>query len=85
VRKASHDFKRLVRRLGYPQLHLHDVRHGFAGLMLAGGTDLRVISEMLGHSSIAVTADIYTAVLPKLQTDAAARLNALIGGEVASL
>jgi hypothetical protein len=44
---------------------LHDVRHGAATLALASRADLKVIQQMLGHSSIVTTADTYTSVLPE--------------------
>ncbi len=50
-----------------------------ATLMLGGGEDLKVVSELLGHAGIAITADVYASVLPKLKTDAAPRLDRLLG------
>jgi hypothetical protein len=47
------------------------LRHGAATLVLAGGTHLKVVSEMLGHSSIGITADTYTSVLPEVARAAA--------------
>lgn len=55
----------------------HSLRHSAATLMLAQGVPLKVISEMLGHSGIAITSDIYTEVVDALKTDAAARLDGL--------
>ena len=43
-----------------PPIRLHDLRHGAATLALASHTDLKVIQQMLGHSSIVTTADTYT-------------------------
>ena len=57
----------------------HDLRHTAATLMLAQGVPLKVISEMLGHSGIQITSDIYTEVVDALKTDAAARLDGLFG------
>jgi integrase len=48
-----------------PPIRLHDLRHGAATLALASHTDLKVIQQMLGHSSIVTTADTYTSVLPE--------------------
>jgi len=61
----THRFRMLVKELGLPPIRLHDLRHGAATLALASSTDLKVIQQMLGHSSIVTTADTYTSVLPE--------------------
>ncbi|HEX5907615.1 MAG TPA: site-specific integrase [Propionibacteriaceae bacterium] len=42
-----------------PELTFHGLRHSAASLMLAGGADISTVSKLLGHSSIAITADVY--------------------------
>lgn len=74
---ASGRFRLLVRRVGLPPVRLHDLRHGAASLAHEAGADLKTLQELLGHSSIVVTADTYTSVLPQVQrrcADATARL-----------
>ena len=61
----THRFHVLVRELDLPPIRLHDLRHGAATIALASRTDLKVIQQMLGHSSIVTTADTYTSVLPE--------------------
>jgi len=61
----THRFRQLIRQLGLPPIRLHDLRHGAATLALASHTDLKIIQQMLGHSSIVTTADTYTSVLPE--------------------
>jgi integrase len=56
----THRFGQLTRQLGLPPVRLHDLRHGAATLALASHADLKVIQQMLGHSSIVTTADTYT-------------------------
>jgi integrase len=57
---------------GYlPPIRLHDLRHGAATLALAAGTDMKMISEMLRHSSTQITSDTYTSVLPEVAREAA--------------
>ncbi len=51
---VSHLFSRICRRAGLGHWHLHELRHSGASLMLAQGTDLYVVSEVLGHSSVAI-------------------------------
>ena len=56
---VSHLFSRICRRAGLGHWHLHELRHSGASLMLAQGTDLYVVSEVLGHSSVVITKDVY--------------------------
>jgi integrase len=74
---VTRHFQRLTRDAGLPPIRLHDLRHGAATLALAGGADLKTVSEMLGHSTITITADTYASVLPEVAhraAEAAARL-----------
>ena len=61
----THRFRQICKELGLPPIRLHDLRHCAATLALASHTDLKVIQQMLGHSSIVTTADTYTSVLPE--------------------
>jgi integrase len=67
----THRFRQLVKEFDLPPIRLHDLRHGAATLALASHTDLKVIQQMLGHSSIVTTADTYTSVLPEAAHHAA--------------
>jgi len=71
-------FRKLAVQAGLPPVRLHDLRHGAATLALAAGVDLRIVQEMLGHSSIVLTADTYTSVLPDVAHSAAEKVAALI-------
>lgn len=55
----SHTFSRLTKAAGLGHWNPHELRHSGASLMLAQGTDLYVVSEVLGHASIAITKDVY--------------------------
>lgn len=72
-------FEALVARAGLGRLRFHDLRHAAATVMLAQGVELRVISEMLGHSSLGMTADVYAGVVPALGRAAAARMDEALG------
>jgi hypothetical protein len=61
----THRFSTLVKEFDLPPIRVHDLRHGAATLALASRTDLKVIQQMLGHSSIVTTADTYTSFLPE--------------------
>jgi integrase len=64
-------FTRLSAAAGLPPIRLHDLRHTAASLALQAGVPLKVVSEQLGHSALAITADTYTSVLPGVAQAAA--------------
>ena len=68
-------FQRLARRLGLRRLRFHDLRHTHATLLLQQGAHPKIVSERLGHSSVAITLDTYSHVLPGLQRAAAQRFD----------
>ena len=70
-------WRSIVKSVGIGHVRFHDLRHTHASLMLKQGTHLKVVSERLGHASIAVTADIYSHVDPGLQAQAAEQLDEL--------
>jgi hypothetical protein len=72
-------FKAILRRAGLPLIRFHDLRHTFATLQLAAGTNPKIVSEVLGHKEVAITLDRYSHALPTLQTTAMARLDAILG------
>jgi integrase len=72
-------FWRLLREAGLPRIRLHDLRHTMATLMLAAGEHPKVVSERLGHSTVSITLDTYSHVLPGLQAAAAERLAVTLG------
>ena len=74
----SRYFRQLDEASGLPPIRLHDVRHGAASLALAAGADLKVVQDVLGHSSIVLTADTYTSVLPEVARKAAEDIASLI-------
>jgi len=73
-------FGRVLRAAGLPHVRFHDLRHTAATLLLARGVNVKVVSEMLGHSSISVTLSLYAHVLPHMQRDAAATMDDLLRG-----
>jgi integrase len=72
---VSHWFSRICRRAGLGHWHLHELRHSGASLMLAQGTDLYVASEVLGHSSVAITKDVYGHLVEGQKRAAATRMS----------
>ena len=75
---VSEHFKVLTRQAGLPPLRFHDLRHGSASMQLAAGTDLKVVSETMGHSTSAFTADVYVTVLEEMGEAAAAAIAAFV-------
>jgi integrase len=71
-------FKALAAQAGLPPIRLHDLRHGAATLALVAGVDLRTVQDMLGHSSIVLTADTYTSMLPEVAHAAAEKVASLV-------
>ena len=67
----------MVRRLkDLPSVRFHDLRHSHATQLLAAGLHPKIAHERLGHSTIAVTMDIYSHVTAQMHGDAAAKLDA---------
>ena len=72
----THEWKRLVAKTGLPRIRLHDLRHSHATAMLATGVHPKIASERLGHSKVGITLDLYSHVLPGMQEDAVAKVDA---------
>ncbi len=70
--------KEALQSLGLPLVTFHDLRHTHATWMLESGVDLKTVSQRLGHSSITVTADIYSHVTRRMQLDAVAKLEKMM-------
>jgi Phage integrase family len=76
--RLSRTFRRLSDQAGLPPVRLHDLRPAAAALALAAGADLKVVQDMLGHSSIVLTADTHTSVLPEVARKSAEDVASLI-------
>ena len=77
---VTRSFQRKLADLGLPAQRFHDLRHAAATFLIAQGVALRVVMEILGHSTIATTADTYGHVMPELQRDATERTAAVLFG-----
>lgn len=60
----------LLEKAWLPHIRFHDLRHSAATLLLSKGIHPKVVQEILGHSSIAITLDVYSHVLPTMQREA---------------
>ncbi len=79
--RVSKAFRAAVKKTGLPPIHLHDLRHTHATLALAAGVHPKVVSDRLGHATVAITLDIYSHAIPALAEEAAATVAALVMGE----
>jgi integrase len=80
---VSRGFKRVVRAAKLPDdLHFHCLRHTQATLLLSGDIHPQVVSQRLGHASVAFTLSTYSHVMPSLQESAAQQLDGMLGNSV---
>ena len=77
---VSYHFHRLLKDAGLPRIRIHDLRHGTASLMAAMGIPPRVAMELLGHSQIATTMNIYAHVAPEYSREAMDRVGDTLWG-----
>ena len=69
----------LGRRTGLPRFRLHDLRHAVATRLLEAGVHPKVVSEALGHSSVAFTPDVYSHVILSMGEQVAVAMEAALG------
>ena len=75
---VSKAFTKLVKEAGFPDLTMHGLRHTHATILLEQGVNPKVVSERLGHASVATTMDIYSHVLPDMQEKAAQAIDTVL-------
>ncbi len=74
----THEWTRLVAKTSLPRIRFHDLRHSHATQLLAAGVHPKIASERLGHSTIGITLDLYSHVMPGMQANAAEQVDAAI-------
>ena len=68
---AARSFKPLLNKAGLPgTVRLHDLRHSCATVLVGKGVHPKIVQELLGHATIAITLDTYSHVLPNMQSEA---------------
>ncbi|MBO8155606.1 MAG: site-specific integrase [Bacillaceae bacterium] len=77
-RNLDRNWFRIIKKAGLPKIRFHDIRHTHATILLSQGVHPKIVSERLGHSSIGVTLDTYSHVLPNLQKEAANALDKIM-------
>ena len=67
--------KKLLKEAGLPSIRFHDLRHSAATILFVAGVNPKVIQELLGHSTISITLEVYSHVLPSMQQEAASTMD----------
>lgn len=78
-RNVLRHFGRVLKAAGIAHVRFHDLRHSCATLLLAQGVPARVVQDILGHSAIRVTMDVYSHVMPSMRDDAVRAMDAALG------
>jgi integrase len=68
----------LLKRAGLSQIRFHDLRHSCATLLLSQGVHVKLVQELLGHSSVAMTIDRYSHVLPSMGEQTANAMDSVL-------
>jgi integrase len=79
-RNLSRTFEHLVQQSGVSRIRFHDLRHTCASLLLAQGVSPRVVMDVLGHSQLSITMDLYSHVMPSALHDAGDAMDRALSG-----
>jgi integrase len=78
------NFYPLLERAGLPHIRFHDLRHSAATLLLGLGVHPKIVSDLLGHSQIGITLDLYSHVTATMQREAVCAFEGLFGSQLGS-
>jgi integrase len=76
---VNRSFKPLLEKAGLPEIRFHDLRHTCATLLLSRGVHPKLVQELLGHATIAMTLDTYSHYLPSMGDQAAGAMGEVLG------
>jgi integrase len=76
---VNRSFKPLLERAGLPEIRFHDLRHTCATLLLGRGVHPKIVQELLGHATIAMTLDTYSHYLPSMGNQASGAMGDALG------
>lgn len=79
---AKRRFLPALSRAGIDKIRFHDLRHTYASLLLANGAPMKYVQHQLGHSSITMTMDLYTHLLPEVNDKCVNLLNNIVNTTV---
>jgi len=74
-------FRPILKKAGLPQIRLYDLRHSQANLLLLADENPKIVTERLGHSTVVLTLDTYSHVLPTMQQQTTSKLTKLLYDE----
>ena len=80
----THSFTAHISSLNLPKVRFHDLRHSHASHLLRQGVHPKIVSERLGHSTVGITLDTYSHLMPGMQADAASRVDVALRTAMAS-
>ena len=72
-------FQNLLAVAGLPKMRIHDLRHSAVAILIAQGVNIKAISELLGHSSVAFTLQVYGHLLEETKRETAIKMDAALG------
>lgn len=78
TRTVFNRFKAIMKKMGLPEVRLHDLRHTYATLAIQNGVDYKTISNNLGHATVAFTMDVYAEVSMTMQQDSVSKMESFI-------
>ena len=84
-RSVLRQFHKLLALAELPKMRLHDLRHSAVAILLAQGVNIKAISELLGHSSVAFTLQVYGHLLEETKRETADKMNAALSGVAATV
>jgi integrase len=76
---VNRSFKPLLKKAGLPEIRFHNLRHTCATLLLGRGVHPKLVQELLGHATIAMTLDTYSHYLPSMGDQAAGAMGDALG------
>jgi integrase len=76
---VKRSFKPLLKKAGLPEIRFHDLRHTCATLLLGRGVHPKLVQELLGHATIAMTLDTYSHYLPSMGDQASVAMGDALG------
>src|SRR5271165_6497272 len=78
-------YEPILQKSGLPKIRFHDLRHTAASLLLEAGINPKVVSEMLGHSSVNITLSLYAHATPAMHFTASVVMDKMLRGEIVPL